>query len=261
MPRGAKKPSEVFADVMAMAKKQLLANAEKAEAFAHKGLRGDERASQLISFLEERLPDRFAVTKGEAIDFQDNRTGQLDVVVYDKHTCPPLLEGGENALLPAEAVYAIIEVKTTLTQDELDSCYKHAKKVRSLLPFKKNFIAARVDGAAADDHNPRCIYTVFAYKTNLSDSDWAQKEFDRVKKSSASQKAKIDSIDRIIVLTRGFLIPGSNSGKEEKGDTQSIFLDFYLHLMNFISREVARRPPMDWQLYGPRTSPGWTKLS
>jgi len=34
-------------------------------------------------------------------------------------------------LIPAEALYAVVEVKSVLTQDELNSCVEAAKKVRS----------------------------------------------------------------------------------------------------------------------------------
>jgi len=64
-------------------------------------------------------------------------------------------------------------------------------------------------------------------------------------------------VDRVLVLTRGFIVPENAAGKEEREDAQSVFLDFYLHLINFLSRESRRREIIDWQLYAPRTSPGW----
>ncbi|MGN7808095.1 hypothetical protein ACTJKE_36505 [Ensifer sp. 22521] len=51
------------------AEKRLLLDAEKAENFGHKGLKGNERAAALKGFLEEHLPAIFAVGSGEAIDF------------------------------------------------------------------------------------------------------------------------------------------------------------------------------------------------
>jgi hypothetical protein len=52
---------------------------DEAGTFEQKGLRGDERAA-LAKFFRERIGDRFDVQKGEAIDYQDTRTGQLDFV-------------------------------------------------------------------------------------------------------------------------------------------------------------------------------------
>lgn len=260
MPRGAKKPSEVFAKVITRAKEQLELNAKHAEDFVHRGIRGDERAAGLARFLTDRIPSRFAIAKGEAIDYKDNRTGQLDLLIYDTHTSSPVARGEENLLIPAESLYAVIEVKTTLTQDELDMCYTHASKIRNLKPFKAKFVSARSDGKDASDSNPRCIYSVFSYFTNLGSQDWMIKEYARILKAAKKAQVAPDIIDRILVLSDGFILPAKPAGKVEQEDRQSTFFDFFLHLINFLSRESKRRDIIDWQLYGPRSSPGWVNL-
>jgi hypothetical protein len=60
----------------------LLESAEAAD-FEHNGIRGDEHAASLARFFRERLPDKFGVEKGEAIDYRDTRTGQVDFVGRD----------------------------------------------------------------------------------------------------------------------------------------------------------------------------------
>ena len=58
----------------------------------------------LAAFLRDHLSKRFSVAKGEVIDFKDNRTGQLDLVIYDAHTNAVVRRGQENWLVPAEAL-------------------------------------------------------------------------------------------------------------------------------------------------------------
>jgi hypothetical protein len=261
MPRGVRYHSEVFRAVLDEAAEKLALSSKGATAFKHSGIRGDERAASLAEFLREHLPGDFDVAKGEAIDYKDARTGQLDLVVYDRSGSSPILIRNENILLPCESLYVVIEVKTTLTQDELNNAYLSAVKVRSLRPFKKQFVPARPDGAPADDHNYRCLYVVFAYDTNLGAEDWLNKEFVRIQSASGSTGAGLDVVDRVVVLNRGMINPGNFAGKAAVQDDVNIFLEFYLHVVNFINRERDRRPPVDWQVYSARSFPGWIKLT
>ena len=250
---------------MNKAQQRLLLDSDDAADFEHKGIRGDERASAFAEFFRERLPDRFGVEKGEAIDYLDSRTGQLDFVIFDRARCGPIRVGLENLLLPCEAMYAVIEVKSRITQDELDKCFTAASKVRELKPFKQPFIGTRKkpNGATSNEERDRCrcLYLVFGYTSNLgNDSDWLQKEYGRLGTAARSTGVSLDYIDRLIVLDRGIINPPSVRGKWATGSGSSIFLECYLHIVNFLMRESARRRPVDWQMYGPRTASGWQSL-
>jgi len=139
MPRGVRRPSEVFRSVMAQARDNIINTAREAGAFKHRGIRGEGREEGLAEFFHEHLPDSFGVATGEAIDFRDRRTGQLDLMIYDKHACAPIAMVGRNTLIPCEALYVVIEVKTTLSKEELRTSYIAAAKVRGLRPFKRQF--------------------------------------------------------------------------------------------------------------------------
>jgi len=255
--RGTKNPSKAFSNVLRMAEQRLSLDAAGAENFEHHGLKGNERSAALGEFLGQHLPTVFAVGKGEAIDFRDNRTGELDLFVYDRSTAAPIQSSSESALVPAEAVYAVIEVKSVLTQDELNKCMEAAKRVRALRPFKAVFLPAATDGKVFENHY-RCPYYVFAYRSNLSAHDWAQKEFDRVKKAALSAHCDIDLIDRVFVLDRGVIHPQGRAAAIEQNSV-GLFLDFYVHLINFLTRERRRRPAIDWMAYAARRE--WIRLN
>jgi hypothetical protein len=261
MTRGTRTPSEVFRSVMEQAKQRLLLESAEAANFGHKGIRGDERAASVQKLFRERLPERFGVEKGEVIDYEDTRTGQLDFIIYDRARCAPIRVGNENLLLPCEALYCVIEVKTKITRKELNTCYRAADKVRSLKPFKKSFIAAREGGVGAEDNEARCLYVVFGYASNLKNDDkWAKKEHRRLAAAAMSAGAVPDCVDRLIILDRGIINPQKAYGKWEAGKSDSIFLEAYLHIMNFLGRESKRREAVDWQIYGPRSARGWKTL-
>ena len=70
-----------------------------------------------------------------------------------------------------------------------------------------------------------------------------------------------DYVDRLVILDRGIINPEQKVGKWDAGKADSVFLESYLHIVNFVGRESKRRDPVDWQMYGPRTARGWTPLT
>jgi hypothetical protein len=251
----------VFRAVLQAAKQEVLLGGSKAAAFKHNTIRGDERAASLAQFLRERLPDKFGVGKGEVLDYSDHRTGQLDLVVYDKSSSAPISAQNENLLLPCEALYIAIEVKSIVTQKELDTSVRAASKLRGLRPFKSRFVAPRKDGSPAEDENHRCMYVIFGYTSDLAnDADWPAKEHLRLVSAAKNAGASLDFVDRLVVLDRGIINPAASVAKWDAGSDASIFLESYLHMVNFLGRESRRRPPVDWQVYGPRSSRGWKNI-
>jgi hypothetical protein len=61
-------PSEIFKKIM---------DSAQSSSFDHHGIRDDERAAALGDFLRKRLPDVFAITKGEVVDSFDNRESSM----------------------------------------------------------------------------------------------------------------------------------------------------------------------------------------
>lgn len=256
MKRTTKVPSVIFQEVLKQAEEELALAAKGAANFQHKGIRGDERANALRQFLASHLPNVFTTGKGEAIDFEDNRTGQIDFCIYDGATSSPIQSSSENSLIPAEALYVVVEVKSVLTQDELNRAAIAAKKVRSLKPFKQAFVASPTKGEIS--HGYRCLYIVFSYTSNLGEKDWAQKEFDRIKAATSAAGGTLDMIDRVLVLDRGLIRPQVSAARL-RDETKGIFLEFYLHVVNFLTRERKRRPEIDWAAYSSRST--WIKLT
>ena len=260
MSRGTRRPSEVFKDVLREAQQEVIGASRKAAAFQHRGVRGDERTAALAKFFRERLPDTFGVCKGEAIDYRDNRSGQLDLIVYHKQGCVPVSKQEENMLIPCEGLYCAIEVKSILNQNELEKAFLGAARLRELQPFKGHFVSSRRAGRAAKEGEARCLYILFAYTSNLGADGWLSKEFERAKKAASAVNVPIDAVDRIVVVDRGIINPVNSAGKSVERDDDFVFLEFYLNLVNFMQRELKRRPFIDWQIYSSRNSRGWVTL-
>ena len=99
----------------------------------HDGVMGNVIENQWISdFLQRYLPDRYAVGSGIIIDSEGKTSEQIDVVIHDNQYTPNLLSQGAHHFVPAESVYAIIEVKPEINKAMLKYAGKKAASVRRL---------------------------------------------------------------------------------------------------------------------------------
>lgn len=103
---------------------------------------------------------------------------------------------------------------------------------------------------------------IFGYSSNLgNNAEWPSKEYLRLEAAAKSAGVLRDCVDRIVVLDRGMINPQKKAAKWESGNADSVFLETYLHIVNFLGREALRRRPVDWQLYGARGVKGWKTLA
>jgi len=258
--RGARNQNESIGRVMEEAEQNLLSAFQKSQKNAHPGRKGDARAANLASFLEDRLPKCFGVAcGGEAVDYLDQRSGELDVVIYDQIRNTVLSE--TPLWIAAESLLAYVEVKSVLSGQELLKSYQGAKKLSALRPFKRSFTLAGAGARddAEDSGQLRCFRTLFAFQTDLTDDSWLDKEWNRIVDASKAAECAPGYIDRVLVFNRGLINPPSRTGTE-KAEVASFFQQWFINLVNFLSRENARRPALDWQLYSKMTIPGWRRL-
>jgi len=254
--------AKTFDQLLENAEEQLWLGFRRSEAKTHRGERGASRETALARFLESQLPARFGVTSGEGVDSGERRTGQLDVVIYDRNLTAPLLAEDPGDLLPAESLLAVIEVKSTLTKAELEKCARAAKAISRLRPYSKAFVGSRKGGLSAKDNRHRCQYSIVAFESDLSKKGWAPTEWKRLTDAAATANVSQDRIDRVLVLDRGMLVPPSATARTIADSGKGMLRDWFLHMSNFLVREAARRPDFDFQDYGRRRkNPGWEKLT
>jgi hypothetical protein len=252
-----------FREILHQAQEELWLAFERTKAVQHKGLKGSGRENALDLFLREQLPSRFGVARGEAFDMKKQRSAQLDIVVYDQMGVKPLKIDNANVLFPAEALLAVIEVKSVLTRAELEKALVGAGKIAQLRPYDRAFIVERTGGVDASDRSPRCLFTIFAFQSDLGREDWPANEWTRLRAVAGEQGISEDKVSRLVVLDRGMLIPPHGMArKADAGDApKGTLREWFLHLTNFLAREIARRDPLEWQLYETEERrEGWVKL-
>lgn len=247
--------------LLSSAEDQLWSDFDRARVFDHSGVIGSAREGAVARFLREHLPERFVVTTGQAVDASGLLTPQLDLILYDSHLSAPLLRHPTGPeLVPAEALIAVVEVKSKFTREEATRCVRAATSLSQLDVYGENFVASRVGGADAADGAPRCMYSILAFESDLSAADWAASEWKRLREVTSETNADVSRIDRLTVLSRGLLVPPTCTALPAQ-DGKGILRDWFLHLTDFLVREAARRLPYDWDRYSRRPrSTGWEQL-
>ena len=98
----------------------------------HSGVAGAINERHFIDFLRRYLPKRYEVDTAIVIDSDGRSSDQIDVVIFDNQYTPTLLDQKSHRFVPAEAVYAVIEVKPTINKAYIEYASDKAKSVRSL---------------------------------------------------------------------------------------------------------------------------------
>jgi hypothetical protein len=121
--------AEIFDEVAQQMRSDL---AKARGAVQHPGLKGAFFEETFRGFLREYLPKSLDISTGVLVDAHGNSSRQVDVIVSDAAKTPILYRSGDVRVIPVECVYAIIEVKAYLDNNEIDGILKNMKSVRAL---------------------------------------------------------------------------------------------------------------------------------
>lgn len=98
----------------------------------HPVSKGDASELEWVDMLGSYLPKRYQVEKAFVIDYEGAVSEQIDIVIFDRHYSPFLLRQNGATYVPAESVYAVIEVKPQLNPKNIRYAAKKALSVRKL---------------------------------------------------------------------------------------------------------------------------------
>jgi hypothetical protein len=218
--------------------------------YRHRGKLGENREALLERFLSTYLPRRFAAGSGFAL-FGDDVSTQQDVVVYDQLDNPVLFPGTAAPLFPPSAIAAVVEVKSTLTREELRQTVVKAKLLKENL-------------RASFDHHPAppqsdVLAGLFSFGSRLSPAEVLE-QMKSVEEEIGSGFR--DRLDVVCLLGQGIVLGGSlfysttNDGASLLATTpvprqqrlaveaeNSLFI-FYSRVLDYISGRDAVRPQL-----------------
>jgi hypothetical protein len=132
----------------------------------HPGAKGFATEEGWREMLGEYLPKRYCVSKAFVIDADGAKSDEIDLVVYDRQFSPFLFKQDGAIFLPAESVYAIFEIKQSLTGRDVDYAIQKAASVRRL---RRTSVAITHAGGT---FTPRPPFPILAGMLTL-ESDWS----------------------------------------------------------------------------------------
>lgn len=98
----------------------------------HQGSKGDVSEAHWRELLGHYLPERYKVIRGFVIDSKGAASDQIDVIIMDRQYSPFILNVDDALYVPAEAVYAVFEVKQTLDAGHVAYAGDKVASVRKL---------------------------------------------------------------------------------------------------------------------------------
>jgi hypothetical protein len=234
----------------------------------------------LRELMESFLPRRYGIAKGKLINHNGALSKHLDLIVYDATLCPKLfVDENKNQILPSDGVFAVVEVKTTLTSTTLDEAFANLSSVAAL--------GKRLD-RSTNDFVTSCppYLEVFAFSDNRSlqslHDDYkrlsekypvARSAYSYAKRSPAFEKCTGDQfmVSSVHVLNRGcvhHMLDGTISIRDYGEFTLAMFLITLaqslshtrskeidiLGYLNGIMVEAWRDPEAFILKYGPKSS-------
>lgn len=120
-------------DAFAAEQETLVAQLRQASvSLTHEGKKGDITETHFVDHLNRYLPKRYKADSAIVIDSEGHTSDQIDVVIYDPQYTPVLLDQKSHRYVPAEAVYAIFEVKPEINSVYLQYAGEKAESVRRL---------------------------------------------------------------------------------------------------------------------------------
>ena len=214
------------------------------EILQHPGAKGTATELHWLQVLGDYLPRRYCVDKAFALDCEGRLSEEIDLVIYDRQYSPFLFNQDGAKYVPAESVYAVLEIKQDLCGEHIAYAGVKAASVRRL---KRT--SAPVPYVAGK-YGPKTPQPILAGILTL-DSAWAPPLGDPFVEA-LGKLATEERLDLGCVLKQaGFEISSREDGRIqiETSANDSALVFFFVRLLARL-QEGGTVPAMDLREYG-----------
>lgn len=139
---------------------------------------GKYREYLVKRILSKIVPSKYEITNGFVIDSDNNKSDEMDIIIYDKSYVPPFFDE-TYTVVPIEAVIAVIQVKTTLTYDQLASSIENLNSIDKLNAKIGGKIISANGGLIMEEKRYVAPYKIIvSYKSDIAKNYDFSKEMD-----------------------------------------------------------------------------------
>jgi Domain of unknown function (DUF6602) len=210
----------------------------------HPTAKGDTTELAWLDMIRSYIPKRYQAEKAFVLDSKGNKSDQIDIVIFDRQYSPLLLNRDGATYVPAESVYAVIEVKQGLNKKFVKYAGQKAQSVRSL--YRTNAPIYHAGGIISEPKKP---FTILAGIVTL-DSDWAPawgKSFKAILRELSNEQrldfgCVLNSGAFQITYSHGDNVKVSNSRKDNS------LIVFFLQLLSSLQK-LGTVPAIDMEQY------------
>ncbi|MBU1020078.1 MAG: hypothetical protein KJ847_02600 [Firmicutes bacterium] len=207
----------------------------------HPGTKGDVSEYQWINWLKTYLPKRYCVDKGFVIDYTGEISEQQDIIIYDSQFTPYLLNRDGVLYVPAESVYAVLEVKQKISKDYIKYAGEKIASVRKLKRTSKKIVHA------GGEFKPKPLHKIIGGIVTLSNG-WKD-PFGTNFIVSIKKLSKDEQLDIGCCIEKGgFVIDYSKGISIEKSSKTSTMTYFFIKLVAKL-QDVGTVPCIDFEKY------------
>ena len=97
----------------------IIAQASSLGPITNPTLKGELRELLIADLFSRFLVPTFGIGTGQIINQKEELSNQIDIIIYDKRILPPFVQNQNIGIYPAEAVVAVIEVKSQLYKKDI----------------------------------------------------------------------------------------------------------------------------------------------
>jgi len=208
----------------------------------HPGAKGAETEANWLDMLQGHLPRRYQAETAFIVDAEGHQSEQIDIVIYDQQYTPELYNVAGQKVIPAEGVYAILEVKQTLNKGNIEYAGGKVSSVRNL-----NRTSAPIVHAGGE-HEARPLTPILGGILATA-SDW-NPPFGDSFAASLSERSPEERLDiGCVVDAGGFEALYDDDGlKLRASSPEHALAFFFLRLLHRLQR-IGTVPAINYDFY------------
>jgi hypothetical protein len=239
MPRSPDSGRVDLSEVFMHMQRRMLSHLQVGSALEHASTCGAASEAHWIRLFNSHLPERYRASSAFIVDSNGNRSRQIDIAIYDRFYSPLIFPYESGFLIPAESVYAVVEVKQVLTRQYVRDA---GLKIGSVRRLTRTSVPVPFAGGSYPPKKPHTILGVVAALRSV----WV-KDFEQNLTSALSQLTPLESIGLGCVLTQAAFESSRRSLRLSHPSESLIY--FMLRLIERL-RALGNAPAADLMSYG-----------